>query len=104
MEVAEVQATGIEQKQNCAVNSQDVMAVSSTSNIVKETFFNSAGTFPHFQGRSCLAKGKIWHACGKQGHFGRCCHSKPQGGSKSKRQLHLIQAEPRYLATILLLS
>lgn len=94
-----MQATGIEQKQNCAVNSQDVMAVS-----VQKTFFKCAGTFPHFQGRSCLAKGKICHVCGKQGHFGRCCHSKPQGGSKSKRQLHLIQAEPRYLSTILLLS
>lgn len=59
MEVAEVQAADTKQKQNSDANPQDVMAVSSINNLVKKTYFNCAGVFPHYQERSCPAKGKI---------------------------------------------
>ncbi len=68
MEVAEVQAADTKQKQNCDANSYDVMAVSSINNHVKKIYFNCAGVFPHYQERSCPAKGKIMP-----------CHSKATG-------------------------
>jgi hypothetical protein len=39
--------------------------------------FYCGGSYPHYK-RICSAKGKICHKCGKEGHFARCCKNRGQ--------------------------
>lgn len=92
MALAEIQASGMELTQQCATEGhlkEDVMAVEMRS--VKKICYNCSGTFPHREGMLCPAQEEICNACGKRGHFAKCCRARrPQISIRDEDKMHYV--------------
>lgn len=51
--------------------------------------YNCSGTFPHREGVVYPAQDKTCNACGKQGHFAKCCRSK-QPQNRGRHKVHYV--------------
>ncbi|KAK0148839.1 hypothetical protein N1851_010750 [Merluccius polli] len=94
MALAEIQASGMEQIQQSTVQvnmRENVLAVDMGRGVLKKRCYNCSGTFPHREGMPCPARGKLCSACGKQGHFAKCCRSKgSQSSIRGRHEVHYV--------------
>lgn len=93
MELADVQASGMEQTTRQVVGEQlrdDVMAIGMRRGQERKCY-NCSGPFPHREGTVCPARGKTCNACGKQGHFSKCCRStRPTNNTRGRQRVHYV--------------
>lgn len=91
---AEIEVLKMEQTQQSAAQGhprKNVLPVDIRRRSVKASCYNYSGSCEEMQ---CPAWGEICNACGKQGHFAKCCHSSQSHKVLSEVNMKCIMYTP----------